>query len=212
MTEFVYKIVWALASKLASERDTTISGCRIPDEMTMPYSESATLKSTRENDMKRRNLALLALGMMPWIGLHAQQTAQATFRVSARVDAVCEVTAADLEFGVYVAQSDAPLAGTTLLRATCTPDTTYYIGLDQGQSPGATVNQRKMVSGAEVLNYQLYSDASHSVIWGNTTGTDTVTGVGTGLAQDITVFGSIPASQVIPAGDYTDTITVRVYY
>ena len=162
--------------------------------------------------MKRYTAVLLALGMMPWVGLHAQLTAQTTFRVSAKVNAVCAVTATDLDFGNYTAQNGTALQGTTLLQATCTPGTTYYIGLDQGQAPGATVNQRKMVSGAASLNYQLYSDSNRSAIWGNTTGTDTVTGSGTGIAQDHTVFGSIPASQVIPAGDYTDTITVRVYY
>ena len=72
--------------------------------------------------------------------------------------------------------------------------------------------QRKMVSGANNLNYQLYSDSARSTIWGETTGTDTVTGVGTGLAQDHTVFGAIPGTQNIPAGDYADTITVRIYY
>ena len=162
--------------------------------------------------MKRYFAILLAFGMMPWAGLHAQQTAQTTFRVTANVSALCEVTATDLDFGAYSAQSGSPLQGTTLLRATCTPNTTYNIGLSEGTSPGATVNQRKMVSGTNALNYQLYSDSSHTAIWGNTTGTDTVTGVGTGLAQDHTVFGSVPASQVIPAGDYGDTITVRIYY
>jgi spore coat protein U-like protein len=39
-----------------------------------------------------------------------------------------------------------------------------------------------------------------------------VTGVGNGLAQDHTVFGSVPASQVVPAEDYGDTITVRIFY
>jgi spore coat protein U-like protein len=162
--------------------------------------------------MKRYIAVLLTFGMMPLGELHAQLTAQTTFRVSAKVNAVCEVTATDLDFGDYTAQSGTPLLGTTLLRTTCTPNTTYNIGLNEGTSPGATVNQRKMVAGAQALNYQLYSDASRTTIWGNTTGTDTVTGVGSGIAQDHTVFGSIPASQVIPAGDYQDTITVRVYY
>jgi spore coat protein U-like protein len=162
--------------------------------------------------VKRLIAVLLMLGMSPWAGLHAQQTAQTTFRVQARVNAVCAITASDLDFGTYSAQSGTPLQGTTLLRTTCTPSTTYHIGLDQGQSPGATVNQRKMVSGANNLNYQLYSDSARSTIWGNTTGTDTVTGVGSGLAVDHTVYGAVPAAQVVPAGDYADTITVRIYY
>jgi spore coat protein U-like protein len=69
-----------------------------------------------------------------------------------------------------------------------------------------------MVSGANNLNYQLYSDSARATIWGNTPGTDTVTGVGTGTPVDHTVFGAVPAAQVVPAGDYADTITVRVFY
>jgi spore coat protein U-like protein len=163
--------------------------------------------------MKHRIAVLLMLGLMPWAELYAQQqTATTTFRVTAKVQAVCAVTATDLDFGTYTSQSGTALQATTLLRATCTPNTTYHVGLDQGQSPGATVNARKMVSGANALNYQLYSDTSRTTVWGNTTGTDTVTGVGNGLAVDHTVFGAIPAAQVIPAGEYQDTITVRVYY
>jgi len=162
--------------------------------------------------MERRVAVLLVLGLLPWAHLHAQQTAQTTFRVSARVQAVCDITASDLAFGNYTAQSGSPLLGTTLLRATCTPNTTYNVGLNEGTSPGATVNQRRMVSGANNLNYQLYSDASRSTIWGNTAGTDTVTGVGTGVAQDHTVYGTVPAAQVVPAAEYADTITVRIYY
>ena len=162
--------------------------------------------------MKHRIAVLLMLGLLPWGALHAQQTASTTFRVTAKVNAVCGVTATDLAFGTYTSNAGTPLQGTTLLKATCTPSTTYYLGLDQGQSPGATINQRKMVSGANNLTYQLYSDSSRSTIWGNTAGTDTVTGVGTGLAQDHTVYGAVPAAQSVPAGDYGDTITVRVYY
>jgi len=163
--------------------------------------------------MKPRIAVLLMLGLIPLAELHAQsQSVSTTFRVSARVEAVCEVTASDLSFGTYTAQGGTPLQGTTLLRATCTPGSSYNVGLNEGTSPGATVNQRKMVSGTQALNYQLYSDSARSKIWGNTTGTDTVTGVGTGLAQDHTVFGGVPAAQVVPAGDYQDTITVRVYY
>jgi len=69
-----------------------------------------------------------------------------------------------------------------------------------------------MASGTNVLNYQLYSDSARSTIWGNTVGTDTVTGSGTGLALDHTVYGSIPAAQVVPAGSYQDTITVTISY
>ena len=159
--------------------------------------------------MKKFSVALLALGVIPWIGPHAQQTATATFKVTARVNAVCEVTATDLAFGNY---SQSLVRSSTLLRATCTPNTTYNIGLDRGLAVSATETNRFMVAGPGLLNYGLYSDSAHSVPWGNTNGTNTVTGVGTGLAIDHTVFGTIPPNQPVPAGEYTDTITVRIYY
>jgi spore coat protein U-like protein len=163
--------------------------------------------------MKQRIAVLLMLGLMPWAELQAQsQTVSTTFRVSARVEAVCAVTATDLVFGTYTAQAGTPLQGTTLLSATCTPGSSYQVGLSEGTSPGATINARKMVSATGALNYQLYKDSARQQIWGNTQGTDTVTGVGTGIAQDHTVFGAVPAAQVVPAGDYQDTVTVRVYY
>jgi len=163
--------------------------------------------------MKRQLAALAILALFPAAVLKAQQTASTTFRVSARVNAVCDVTASDLDFGVYSAQSSGALLGTTLVRATCTPNTGYQIGLSEGTAPGATVNQRKMVSGTtSALNYQLYSDSARSIIWGNTPGTDTVTGLGTGLAQEHTVFGAVPAAQSVPAAEYADTITVRIFY
>ena len=162
--------------------------------------------------MRMRIAVLLMLGLMPWAALHSQsQQVSTTFRVSARVEAVCEVTANDLNFGSYSQQSGTN--GTTQLRAVCSPQTTYNIGLNEGTGGGTIAAGRQMSgAGGQKLTYQLYSNAARSTIWGNTTGTDTVTGVGTGLAQDHTVFGAIPATQNIPAGDYADTITVRIYY
>ncbi|GAB3774242.1 spore coat U domain-containing protein [Ramlibacter monticola] len=164
--------------------------------------------------MKKHLGVLLVLAAWPWAGLNAQQkSSTATFKVQARVNAACDIVATDLNFGAYSAQSGTPLQGTTLLHATCTPNAGYQIGLNQGTSPGATVNQRRMVSAPTgVLNYQLYSDSARTRIWGNTQGTDTVTGVGNGLSQEHTVYGSVPAAQVVPVGDYADTITVRIYY
>jgi spore coat protein U-like protein len=164
--------------------------------------------------MNQRIAVLLMLGLMPWAGLQAQsQTATTTFKVTTRVDAVCAVTATDLNFGTYSAQG-APLQGTTQVVATCTPGTTYNIGLNAGSTTGATINQRKMAGtpATNTLNYQLYSDSAHSIIWGNTPGTDTVTGAGTGLAVNHAVYGQVPAAQLVPAGNYQDVITVSIFY
>jgi spore coat protein U-like protein len=43
-------------------------------------------------------------------------------------------------------------------------------------------------------------------------GTDTVAGTGTGATQTLTVYGSIPAGQVVTPGTYRDTVNVIVTY
>jgi spore coat protein U-like protein len=127
---------------------------------------------------KWRMAILLLLGMLSWGGLNAQQTAKTTFRVGATVEEFCDVAVPDLALGNYTARGDAPRQVKTLLRATCTPDTTYMVGLNKG----------------------------------TLIGTDTLTGVGTGRTVDHALFDGVPATQIIPPGDYADTITVRVYY
>ena len=143
---------------------------------------------------------------------HAQhQTKSATFRVSATVHAACEVTALDLNFGQYTSQTGSDHTGTARVAVMCTPATAYNVGLHAGAATGAAASQRRMVASANQLNYQLYQDSSRSKIWGNTAGTDTVPGAGTGQSVDHTIFGAVPARQVIPASDYGDTITVQLY-
>jgi len=162
--------------------------------------------------MKTRIALLLVLGVMPWSGLHSQtQTATTTFLVKTTVQAVCVVSATELNFGNY-SSGTGPLLGTSVVQPTCTPGTTYNIKLNGGSAGGSIYGGRQMASGSNKLNYQLYRDSARTNIWGNTTGTDTVQDVGIGIAKDHTVFGAVPAAQVVPAGDYQDTITVRVYY
>ncbi len=64
---------------------------------------------------------------------------------------------------------------------------------------------------------QLFTDAARTTNWGQTIGTDTVTGTGAGFAVAnavaLNVYGRVPdtvANQSVPAGNYTDTVTVTV--
>jgi len=159
-----------------------------------------------------RTAILLMLGFLPGAGLHAQQTATTTFIVKTTVQAVCVVSATDLNFGNYASGAGSPLLGTTLVQPTCTPGTTYNIALNGGSAGGTIYGGRQMASGANKLNYQLYRDSARANIWGNTIGTDTVQDTGTGVAKSHTVYGTIPAAQAIPAGNYQDTITVTVTF
>ncbi|ASG20480.1 Csu type fimbrial protein [Nitrospirillum viridazoti] len=141
---------------------------------------------------------------------HAQATATTTFQVTATVRATCQVSATALAFGTYTGAS---VDATSIISVTCTNTTAYNIGLDAGSAPGATVTTRQMTGpSGDMLNYGLYRDTGHSQNWGITVGTDTVTGIGSGSLQTVTVYGRLPASQFVTPGAYSDTITATVSY
>jgi spore coat protein U-like protein len=152
-------------------------------------------------------LLLLAIGVSPAAG--QASTATTTIAVTATVLSFCTVTAVPLAFGNY---SSAVNNATTTVVALCTTGTTYNIGLDQGGGTGASVTTRKLTYLTNTLNYSLYQDSGHATVWGNTIGTNTVTGTGTGLSQTLTVYGQIPATQYAAPGAYTDTVNVTLTY
>jgi spore coat protein U-like protein len=154
-------------------------------------------------------LACVALAANPISA--APTTVTTTFAVTANVVATCVVSATPMAFENYVSIS--PADSTSTITVSCSDLTTYNVGLNAGTSTGATVTTRKMKgTGTAVLNYHLYSDSARSVNWGNTVGTDTVTGTGTGAPQLLTVYGQVPAGQGPAAGTYTDTITATVTF
>ena len=72
--------------------------------------------------------------------------------------------------------------------------------------------QRKMTKAAEFVLYGLYRDSARSLPFGNTIGTNTLAGTGTGLAQSATVYGRIPPQATPSPGTYNDTIVVTLTY
>ncbi|HEY4275600.1 MAG TPA: spore coat U domain-containing protein [Rhizomicrobium sp.] len=140
-------------------------------------------------------------------------TATAQFNVTATVLGNCAVSATDLAFGNYSANSATPLPATSTLSVTCTSGTTYTVALDGGTNK-ASVTGRAMTDGAtHNLNYALYTTNAYTSIWGDgTASTVTQAGTGSGSAQTLTVYGRIPVSQFVTAGSYSDRITVTVTY
>ncbi|HEX7027400.1 MAG TPA: spore coat U domain-containing protein [Gammaproteobacteria bacterium] len=145
----------------------------------------------------------------------AATTTTTTFGVSATVVDSCSVSASALGFGNVdpVSLASTAVDATTTIDVTCANGTAYDVGLDAGTATGATVTTRQMTSGANTLNYALYSDTGRTTNWGETVSTDTVAGTGDGTAQTLTVYARIPSGQgTVPTGAYSDTITVTVTY
>lgn len=166
--------------------------------------------------MSRRNLLLIfVLGCGGLLAAQPAmaQTATTTFPVTATVLKSCSVSANPLAFGIYNPTSATPLDATTTLSVLCTVGTSFTVGLNAGTAVGATVTTRQMSNGANRLNYGLFQEAGRTTNWGNTAGTNTPPATTAPVTPTtLTVYGRVPASQNVPVGDYTDTITVTVNY
>lgn len=166
--------------------------------------------------MRKILFAIVSLGaLLGFAGTASAQTATDTFNVTATVLENCSVTANDLGFGNYT-PGGGNVASTSTINVYCTNTTAFDVHLSTGSS--ADYAQREMVSGPNVLEYNLYLEGTHTTIWGdttNSTGEATGTGVGMATAVPFTVYGQLLDSannQNAPPGAYSDTITVTVVY
>lgn len=141
------------------------------------------------------------------------QTATAQFNVQMTITSSCQInSASNLDFGSSGVIADNRDATSTII-VQCTNSTPYTIGLNQGAGTGATIANRILSGSAgATITYSLYSNAGRTSVWGNTVGTNTVAGTGTGAAQNYTVYGRVPPQTTPAAGTYTDTINVTLNY
>jgi spore coat protein U-like protein len=138
-------------------------------------------------------------------------TSSASFTVGATVSTTCRITTNTLNFG-SVGVISANVDASTNLAPVCSNGTPYTVGLDGGLSGAINPTQRKMTNGGAFVLYGLYRDAARSQAFGNTIGTNTAAGTGTGLSQTLTVYGRVAPQATPGPGTYTDTITATLTY
>jgi spore coat protein U-like protein len=148
--------------------------------------------------------------------VYSNGNAVAQFLVSLTLQANCSIAANPLNFGTNGVLSTAINQQTTVA-VTCTNTTPYNVGLDAGSVTGSSVTARLLAGTSTgntttTLGFQLYQDTGHTVIWGNTQGTNTVGGTGTGSSQPITVYGQVPAQATPKPDTYQSTVTATVYF
>lgn len=135
------------------------------------------------------------------------------FTATADVPAECRAYAvSDLAFGTIPGLIATDVDHDTTFSMTCTGRTAWNVGLDDGLNASGSARRMRRGAGSDHVTYELYTTPARTVRWGDTIGTDTVTGTGTGITQSLTVHGRIPAPQSLPAGSYSDTITVTITY
>lgn len=152
---------------------------------------------------------LLALMIMAAGPAQAQTTDTDTLTVTATVKSGCQLTGGTMAFGDYVSgqTTDLDVSG-SINYANCAVGTLTF-ALDGGTN--GNVSDRKMKSGGNTLNYQLFRNSTRTANWG--TGGDSqqvqllVAGGGS-----LAVYGRIPKSQAAAAGSYSDTVTITLTF
>jgi spore coat protein U-like protein len=141
-------------------------------------------------------------------------TATTTFNVQITITNACTiVSATNLNFGSVGVITAAGVASTSTITVQCTTSAPYTLGLSAGIGSGATIATRLMTSAAtNTVQYSLFQDVAHSIVWGTTIGTNTVAGVGSGASQAVTVYGFVPSQSTPAAAVYNDTVTLTVTY
>lgn len=135
------------------------------------------------------------------------------FTASASVPSRCTLsTATNLEFGSVPGTILSNRDETSAVTFTCTNRTAWNVGLDNGLHAAGAIRRMRRGSTPDYVRYELYRDEPRNLRWGTTTGSDTAAGTGTGASQSVTVYGRVPSGQTVPAGSYTDTVTVTVTY
>jgi spore coat protein U-like protein len=155
----------------------------------------------------------LVAGMLA-VSVAQAATTTTQFNVTATVKSACTVNATALNFGTYDPSTGTNLPGNSTVDVRCTRTTPFTVALNAGGT-GSFAN-RLMVSGANSLQYNLFTTAALTTVWGDgTAATGTNAGTGTGVTTPVsfTVYGSIPSQPTaVPGAGYTDTVTVTVNY
>jgi spore coat protein U-like protein len=141
-------------------------------------------------------------------------TASNTMPVLVNVINSCTIAATPMDFGTLTGVGGVNVDSTSTVSLVCTQGAAYNVAMNLGVNAVGT--QRNLVNTTDAtkkIPYALYTNAARSAPWGQTSGTDTVSGTAASGPVSLTAYGRIPSTATsVPAGDYNDTVTVTVTF
>lgn len=160
----------------------------------------------------RTDIFLLAVCVLPCLC----GPAQALLYCGGVLSSGVIVSATALSFGAYTPASPAQASANVTVRCGALgvdllPG--FTVSLISANSPDPAV--RYLNNGAARLNYNIYTGAAHTAVWGDGTGgsvTQSYSGLLTLGTISFTGWGLVPGGQYVPAGGYGDVMTVLVAY
>ena len=160
-------------------------------ESACSFAESNFVRTSRRNAMVPLLIALV-------------------FVLIAQEARACIINVTGVNFGAYHVFSNVALDSAGNIDINCPNGVGYNITLSAGNG---TYEQRILSSGVYSLNYNLYTAADRAFVWGDaSSGFASVSGSGTGAPVNHVVYARTPPNQNVPAGVYSDTISIMINF
>ncbi|OZI18931.1 hypothetical protein CAL26_14765 [Bordetella genomosp. 9] len=195
----------------SASANVTVNAQVLGNQFTVPTVNNATTAYTESfGGTATVNYGYYLLGAPTCASLAAGGTFTPT--ITANVINDCTISATPMNFGTQ-GLLDRQVDAVSTLNVQCTNSDAYRIALNGGNN--GTVTNRRMLraGGTQTVDYQLYTDSSRSIPWGDgTAGTAMVENTGTGASQSVTVYGRVRAQTSPVPGAYADTVTATIYF
>ena len=136
--------------------------------------------------------------------------------LSGRVRADCNFQmVTGVAFGSYDALSGYNLDSAGSISVTC--DRNEFVTAAIGPSPnsgGFNPRQMRNIASSDLMNYNLYTDAARTIIWGDgTQGTSAPTiHIKKNETWDGTIYGRIPPAQNVGVGQYSEALVITIEF
>ena len=171
-------------------------------------------------NLKKLVLAMGAMGAMAMAGGALAATDTADLAVSATVENACAIGPGALAFGTLGLEVNTGLGTVTAANHDADSGATISIACTLGASAAITAGAgsnaagavRNMISGSDLLAYELYTDAGRGTVLN---ATNSIGYTGTGAATtDTVIYGRITGTQLAAAkkGSYADTVAMTITY
>lgn len=141
----------------------------------------------------------------------ASQTTN-TLPVKVTVFTGCSLVTRPLTFDASVVIGNNLIDATATVTVKCTPNTDYFIDIDKGLYANG-VNRRMFSALSNTfVAYDVYRDSPRSNVWGTGQLKNVTGNSGNGAPLEITIYGRVPNTGKIQAGDYKDTLVVTLNF
>jgi len=141
----------------------------------------------------------------------AGATSTFSFNAKATVANNCLINTGNMVFGSNSVLTSA-VRSSAAVNVQCTGNTGYQVSLGAGSSGDVAARTMRNAATGETIGYRI-SSTPDGPAWGDgSRGTAVVTGVGSGAAQTITMYGQVPAQKTPSPGDYKDTVIATLVF